>query len=77
MGVDTRSVLSQVLDADLLGQLPQARDVDAWAKLAQAPNVDYDNTSPTDYQCDDTTDCLTTGSFNSDWMLWDKNKLEK
>ena len=76
-GVDTRPVLSQVLDAGLLAQLSQAWDVDAWTKLSQTLDANYDNASPTDDQFDDTTDCLTTDSFNSDWLLWDKNKLEK
>lgn len=26
---------------------------------------------------ENTTDCLSVSSFNSNWMLWDKNKLDR
>lgn len=35
-----------------------------------------DNTSPTDDHADDATEYVTIESSESDWMLWDKNKIE-
>ena len=53
-------------------------DIGPWAPLFNPPDpVLPKDINSTDYQLQDVRDRRTFGSFSSDWMLWNKNELER